>query len=135
MFPTFPASQAHLAHQTQQSLAGQPQIGQRKQRHDLPGVLRESAVANLHKAKLALDDTKRMFNDRANRRQHPVEGFLFITEFAARRLLGRSHDGEVTFLLEVLDGPIRLVITPVAEGDSFFTVQKASSMVTSATLA
>jgi len=60
-FPVFLASQAYLAHQRQQAFARQPQVGQRKQRHDLPGVLGETTIANLRIAELPLDDLERVF--------------------------------------------------------------------------
>ena len=123
IFPAFPASRAHLAHEGQQSLACQPQVGQRKQRHDLPGVLRQATIANLDEAELALDDPEGMLDDGAHRRQHPVECFLLIGQLAAGRLLGRGQDRQIAFLREVLDRPVRLVIAPIAEDDCFFPVQ------------
>jgi len=121
--PAFPASRAHLAQQGQQSLAGQPQIGQRKQRHDLPGILRQSAVTNLHETKLALHHTERVFNNRPHRRQHPVERFLFLGQFATGRLLGRRQNGQIAFLREVLNRPVRLVIAPITQGNTLVPVQ------------
>lgn len=55
--PAFPASRTHLAHQRQQPFARQPQVGQREKRHDLPGVLGETAIANLGIAELPFDST------------------------------------------------------------------------------
>lgn len=59
--PVFLASQAYLAHQRQQAFARQPQVGQRKQRQDLPSVLGETTIANLRIAELPLDDLERVF--------------------------------------------------------------------------
>ncbi len=132
--PAFPASRAHLAQQGQQSFACQPQIGQCKQRHDLPGVLLESAVANLGESELALHDAEGMLDDGPYCREHPVEGFLFNGQFAAGRLLGRGQYGKVTFLLEVLDGPVCLVIATITQSNFLFSVQ-ASIIVMSATFA
>ncbi len=62
-YSTFPASRAHLAHAGQQSPAGQPQVGQRKQLHDLRRVFRQAAIANLGEAELALDDPEGLLDD------------------------------------------------------------------------
>ena len=122
-YPAFPASRARLAHEGQQSLARQPQVGHGKQRHDLPSVLLESAIADLGESELALHDTEGIFDDGPYRRQHPVEGFLFIGQCAAGRLLGRCQDGKASFLLEALEGPVRLVIAPITQGNFLFAVQ------------
>lgn len=51
--PIFPVSRIHLAQQGRQSLACKPQIRQRKQGQNLPGILRQSVITNLHETKLA----------------------------------------------------------------------------------
>mgnify|MGYP006927960827 CR=1 FL=1 len=48
-YPASPVSRTHLAQQRQQSHTRQPQIGQRKQCHDLHGVLRQTTITNLQK--------------------------------------------------------------------------------------
>ena len=66
-FPTsFPASPAHFSHQRQHLFARQPQIGQRKQRHDLPGVLREFAIAGHGIRELFLHHPERMLDNGAS---------------------------------------------------------------------
>ena len=56
-----------------------PQIGQRKQGDDLASVLLQSAIANLGKTELLLDDPERMFNNRTDSRQHTlVTVFLLV---------------------------------------------------------
>ena len=58
----WPCFRAHSCPGPQQLRACHPQVGQRKQRDNLGGVLLESAVANLHKAELALDHPKGMLH-------------------------------------------------------------------------
>lgn len=100
VFPVFPVSRVYLAQQGQQSPASQPQIGQRKQCHDLPGILRQTTVADFYETKLALEHAKRVLNNGAHRRQHPVERFLIFRQLAAFRLLARRQDRERAFLLD-----------------------------------
>ena len=64
-----------------------PQIGERKQRDDLPGVLLESAIANLGETELLLDDPERMLDDGADGRENPVGLLLFklgVADFAVK---------------------------------------------------
>jgi len=101
VFPAFPVSRAHLAQQGQQSLASHPQIGQRKQRHDLPRILRQTTVANLHKAKLAFHHTERVFNNCPHRREHPVERLLLLGQRSTSRFLGRRQNRQIAFFLNL----------------------------------
>jgi len=59
-YPSFSASRAHLACHRHQTMTCHPQIGEREQRDDLPGILLESAIANLGKTELLLDHPERM---------------------------------------------------------------------------
>ncbi len=52
--------QAHSSLRGQQAAPGHPQVGQRKQRVELRGVLLEAAVTHLDVAELALDHPKRV---------------------------------------------------------------------------
>lgn len=123
IFPAFPASRAYLAHEGQQTLARQPQVGHCKESDDLPRVLFESAVANLHEAKLALDDSERMFNDGTDRRQNPVGLLLLLVQFATLRFLGRHQNSQTIFGLKILQRPIFLEIAAISEGNFLFAVQ------------
>ena len=87
-----------------------PQIGERKQRHDLPGVLLEPAIANLGKAELPLDHPERMLDDGANRRQDSVGLLLLLLQFATLGFLGRDQNGQPLFGGKVLDGAVVLMI-------------------------
>ena len=119
--PVFPVSQAHLAQQGQQSSVCHPQISLRKQRHELSGVLRQSARTKLHKTKLTFDDPEGVFNNCPYRRQHPVER----RQLANGRLLGRCQHGQFAFLRKVLNRPIHLVIAAVSQSDFLLPVQAA----------
>ena len=66
VYPVYPASRAHLAREGQPSPACQPQVGQRKQHDDLPGIFRQFAVANVGEAELPLDRPERMLDDGAH---------------------------------------------------------------------
>ena len=56
----FDALRTHSSHGADQSVARHPQIAQREQRVQLGGVLRQSAVADLHVPELALDHPERV---------------------------------------------------------------------------
>ena len=58
----FDALRTHSSHGADQSVARHPQIAQGEQRVQLGGVLRQSALADLHVPELALDHPKRMFH-------------------------------------------------------------------------
>lgn len=58
----FPMQQAHSCQAPCQTLADHPQVGQREQRVQLRRVLGQAAIAHLHMAELALDDTERMLH-------------------------------------------------------------------------
>ena len=103
----------------QQSFTCQPRVGQGKQRRDLSGVFLQSVIANLDEGVLAPLDAEGMPDDGPNCRWHPVEGFLFIGQFAAGRLFGRGQCGKVTFLLKVLVGPVLPCDSPDRRGPSF----------------
>ena len=100
-----------------------PQIGERKQRDDLPGVLLESAIANLGETELLLDHPERMFNDGADGQQNPVGLLLLLSEFATFGFLGRDQNGQAVFAGKVLDGAVVLVIAAISEDNALFTVQ------------
>jgi len=57
-----PALRAHSSLHLDKFSTSHPQIAQRKQRHQLRGVLGKALVAHLGKAELALDDSKRVFS-------------------------------------------------------------------------
>ncbi|KRH79055.1 hypothetical protein FERRO_01160 [Ferrovum sp. JA12] len=119
----FPASRAHLAHHRQQPFALQTQIRQGKQRHDLPGVLGKTAIANLGIAELPLDDPERVFHQRPDGRQQAVERLLLLAQRATGRLLGRRQHRQIAFLLEGVDRPVFLVIPPISQNQSFLAMQ------------
>ena len=100
-----------------------PQIGERKQGHDLPSVLLESAIANLGKTELLFDHPERMFNDGADGRQNPVGLLLLLRQFAALGFLGRDQNGQTLFGSKVLNGAVVLVIAAISENDLLVTVQ------------
>ena len=56
----FHGPRTHSSLRHQQWPPGHPQVGQGEQRVQLRGVLRQSAVAHLHMAELALDEPERM---------------------------------------------------------------------------
>lgn len=88
-----------------------PQIEERsKQRHDLPGVLLDSAIANLGKAELPLDHPEQMLDDRSNRRQDSVGLLLLLRQFATLGFLGRDQNGQSLFGGKVLEGAVVLLI-------------------------
>ena len=122
-YPSFPASRAHLACHRHQTMTRHPQIGERKQRDDLPGVLPESAIAHLGETELLLDHPERMFNDGADGRQNPVGLLLLLSEFATLGFLGRDQNGQAVFAGKVLDGAVVLVIAAISEDNALFTVQ------------
>ena len=100
-----------------------PQIGERKQGDDLPGVLLQSAIADLGKTKLLFDDPERMFNHGANGRQHPVRFLLLLGQFAALRFLGRYQNAQTVFAGKMLKGAVVLVVAAISENNFLFTVQ------------
>lgn len=53
---------AQLGHRSHPGVARHPQVGQRKQRYQLGGILGQAAVANLHMAELTLDYPERMLD-------------------------------------------------------------------------
>lgn len=83
------SSIAHFSHHGRTSCGGHqtitshPQIRERKQRYDLSGVFLESAIANLGKAELPFDHSKRMLNHCPNSRQNPTERFLLFGQYVA----------------------------------------------------
>ena len=106
--PISPASRTHFAHQRQEPFARQPQVGQREQRHDLPGVLVETAIANLGIAELPLDHPERVLNHCPDGRQQAVKCLLLLTQRATGWLLARRQHRQIAFLLEGVDRPIFL---------------------------
>ena len=100
-----------------------PQIGEREQRDDLPGVLLESAIANLGETELLLDHPERMLDDGADGRENPVGFLLLFSQFAPLGFLGRDQNGQAVFAGKVLDGAVVLVIAAISEDNAFFTVQ------------
>ena len=74
-----------------------PQIGQRKQGDDLASVLLQSAIANLGKTELLLDDPERMFNNRTDSRQHTIRFLLLFCEFATLGLFAGNQNGQSVF--------------------------------------
>jgi hypothetical protein len=71
-----PVVQAHSPLHSHELSARHPQIGQRKQRHQLRRVLGQALVAHLGKAELALDDLTQMFH------LGPNTGLKFLDLFA-----------------------------------------------------
>jgi hypothetical protein len=122
-YPSLSASRAHLACRRHQPMTCLPQIGERKQRDNLPGVLLESAIANLGKTELLFNHPERMFNDGADGRQNPVGLLLLLSQFSTFGLLGRYQNGQAVFAANVLDGAIVLVIATIGEDNAFFTLQ------------
>jgi hypothetical protein len=120
--PSFSASWAHLAYRRHQTMTCHPQIGEREQRDDLPGVLLESAIANLGETELLLDHPERMFDDGADGRENPVGLFLLLRQFATLGFLGRDQNGQAVFAGKMLDGAVVLVIAAISEDNAFFTV-------------
>ncbi len=94
-----------------------PQIGKREQRHDLPSVLLQSAIANLGEAELLLDYPERMFNNSADSRKNSVGFLLLLSQFAALGFLGRYQNGQPLFGGKVLDGAVVLVIAAISKDD------------------
>lgn len=100
-----------------------PQIGEREERDDSPGVLLESAIANLGETELRLDHPERMLNDGADGRENPVGFLLLLSQFATLGFLGRDQNGQAVFAGKVFDGAVVLVIAVISEDDLLITVQ------------
>ena len=62
VFQSFFPAQSHSCLRAHQSSAHHPQVGQRKQRAKLRGVLLQPAVAHFDVTELALDHTERMLD-------------------------------------------------------------------------
>ena len=81
----YPRVSVHSSLRPHELSAGHPHIAQRKQCHQLRGVLGQSLVANFGEAELALDDPKRVFDLGTNTRlqllglvQQTAPGRIFV---------------------------------------------------------
>src|SRR5512134_2612734 len=122
-YPAFPALRAHLTQQRQPSVSRPPEIGERKQRHDLRGVLLQPAIADLGKAELALDHPEGVLHHGTDCRQHAVEALLLLGQLAPLGLFRRGDNAYPVFGFQGLDRAVRLVIAPVPEGEALLPVQ------------
>ena len=73
------------------------QIGEREQCDDLPGVLLETAIANLGETRMLLDHLVRMLNDGTGGRKNPVGFLLLLSQFFTHGFLRRHQNGQAVF--------------------------------------
>lgn len=89
----------------------------------MPGILLESATANLDKTELLFYYTGLVLDDGLDSGENTVGFLLLLSQFATFVFFGRHKNGQEIFVLEIFDWAAVPVIATISDDNAFFTVQ------------